>query len=177
MSNSTNRDLRNIARASEEFPGLLAALKPVLMGLVPDDKNYTGDSYDELFVVLAAALYLARDPALRKRNADKAGGNPKLVSVLLDEGERDKDAVLVEKVLGRLSAFVHPHDFFDSLAKMHASTEQRFADYRVALERLTSDLWRLATGLPPEPKCPAALTAWASGPHRPVIYSILFPPA
>lgn len=175
MSNSTNRELRNIARVSEEFPGLLAALKPVLTGLVPDDKNYTGDSYDELFVVLSAALYLAHDPALRKRNADKAGGNPKLVSVLLDEGVNDKDAVLVQKVLDRLSAYVHPRDFIDSLAVMHASSEQRFADYRVAFERIMSDLWRIATGLEPAPKCPAALATWAGGTHLPLIYSILFP--
>lgn len=177
MSDSTNRELRNIARASEEFPGLLAALKPTLAGLVPDDKNYSGDSYDELFVILAAALYLAHDQPLRKRNADKAGGNPKLVSVLLDEGAHDKDAILVEKVLGRLAAYVHPRDFIDSLAAMYGSSEQRFLDYRVAFERIMSDLWHIASGGEPHPKCPAALAAWASGPHLPSIYAILFPPA
>jgi len=34
MSNSSNKPLRDIARQDEEFPGLLAALKPVLLELV-----------------------------------------------------------------------------------------------------------------------------------------------
>ena len=177
MSNSTNRELRNIARAGEEFPGLLAALKTVLAGLVPDDQNYGGDSYDELFVILAAALYLAHDTPLRKRNADRAGGNPKLVTRLLDEGANDKDAILVGKILDRLAPYVHPADFMDSLVKMHASEEQRFKDFRVAFERIMGDVWRIVSGFEPHEKCPEALVAWANGPHQPRLYTLLFPPA
>jgi len=175
MSNSSNKPLRDIARQSEEFPGQLAALKPALLGLVPDDQNYSGDSYDELFVILAAAQYLVTDPPLRKRNADRNGGNPKLVGVMLNEGPRDKDAVLVAAVLERVAPYVHPADFLDSLSKMHASEEIRFREYRSALERIAADLWRLTVGFEPSPKCPDALRIWAGGPNLALLRRILLP--
>ena len=174
MSDSTNKSLRSIARADESFPGQLAALGPALAGLVPDDVNYSGDSYDELFLVLAAALYLVEDTALRKRNADASGGNPKLVSVMLDEGQNDKDAMLVEQVLERLAPYVHPRDFLDSLARMHGDTDTKFREYRVALQRIMSDVWRIAAGFEPSTKCPDVLVRWASGPHAEQIYGIVF---
>jgi hypothetical protein len=175
MSNSSNKPLRDIARHSEEFPGRLAAFKQVLAGLVPDDRNYSGDSYDELFVVLAAAQYLAADPVLRKRNADRNGGNPRLVGMMLDEGPKDKDAQLVAQVLDRVAPYVHPADFLDSLAQMHASAEVRFREYRGALERIAADLWRLAVGFEPAPKCPDALRIWAGGPNLTQLRKILLP--
>jgi hypothetical protein len=175
MSNSCNKPLRDIARRDEQFPGLLAALKPVLLGLVPDDQNYSGDSYDELFVVLSAALYLTTDPALRKRNADRNGGNPKLVGVMMNEGPKDKDALLVGKILDRLAPYVHPADFLDSLSKMHASGETLFREYHGALERIMSDLWRIATGFEPAERCPDALRIWAGGPNLGVLRKILIP--
>ena len=175
MSNSSNKPLRDIARQSEEFPGRLATFRPVLQGLVPDDRNYGGDSYDELFVILAAAQYLVADPALRKRNADRNGGNPRLVSMMLDEGPKDKDALLAAEVLDRLAPYVHPADFLDSLALMHASEEIRFREYRGALERIAADLWRLAVGFEPGPKCPDALRIWAGGPNLVLLRKILLP--
>jgi len=175
MSNSSNKPLRDIARLNEEFPGQLAALKPVLLGLVPDDQNYSGDSYDELLVILAAAQYLVADPALRKRNADRNGGNPKLVSVMLNEGPKDKDALLVLAILDRIAPYVHPVDFLDSLSTMHNSEDLRFREYRGALERITSDLWRLAVGFEPSPKCPDALRIWAGGPNLALLRKILLP--
>jgi hypothetical protein len=175
MSNSSNKPLRDIARRDEEFPGLLATFKNVLLGLVPDDQNYTGDSYDELFVVLAAAAYLTADPVLRKRNADRNGGNPKLVAMMLNEGPRDKDAILVGKVLERLSPYVHPADFLDSLSKMHASEEIRFREYRCALERIMADVWRIVAGFEPADKCPDTLRIWAGGPNLPLLRKILIP--
>jgi hypothetical protein len=174
MSNSTNKQLRDIARRNEDFFGRLAALKPVLLGLVPDDRDYTGDSYDELFVVLAAALYLVRDPALRKLNADRNGGTPKLAAMLLDEGPKDKDAILVAEVLDRIAPYVHPFDFLDSLSKMHASEEQRFKEFRTVLQRITADLWRIASGFDPSLKCPDVLRIWAGGPHLSQLRKILF---
>lgn len=175
MSNSSNKPLRDIARRDEEFPGLLAALKPVLLGLVPDDQNYSGDSYDELFVVLSAAQYLVADPVLRKRNADRNGGNPRLVAMMLNEGPKDKDAILVGKVLERLAPYVHPADFLDSLSKMHASAETLFREYHSALERMIADLWRIIAGFEPAPKCPDALRIWAGGPNLPLLRKILLP--
>ncbi len=174
MSNSVNKTLRDIARLEDDFFGRLAALAPALEGLVPDDRNYTGDSYDELFVVLNAAYYLVLDPELRRRNADRNGGNPKLASVLLNEGPKDKDAILVGQVLDRLAAYVHPVDFIDSLVKSHASEEQKFREFRTAIERMTSDLWRIASGFAPAKKCPPAFVTWASGPHLPLLRQILF---
>jgi hypothetical protein len=174
MSNSTNKVLRDIARHEDDFYGRLAALQPVLAGLVPDDRNYTGDSYDELFVLLSAAYYLVADPELRRRNADRNGGNPKLASVLLNERPKDKDAVMVAEVLDRLAAYIHPVDFIDSLARMHASEDQRFREFRTVFERMTADLWRIASGFEPAPKCPKALRLWAGGPHLPLLRKILF---
>jgi len=165
MSNSSNKPLRDIARRDEEFPGLLAALKPVLLGLVPDDQNYSGDSYE----------YLTHDPVLRKRNADRNGGNPKLVSMMLNEGPKDKDALLVGKVLERLAPYVHPADFLDSLSKMHASTEVLFREYHSALERIIADLWRIVSGFEPAPKYPDSLRIWAGGPNLPLLRKILLP--
>lgn len=174
MSNSANRLLRDIARHEDDFFKRLAGLKPVLDGLIPDDQNYTGDSYDELFVLLTAAAYLVADPELRRRNADRAGGTPKLASVLLDEGPKDKEAQLVLEVLHHLAAYVHPVDFIDSLAKMHASDEQKFVEFRTVLERIAADLWRTASGFEPAAKCPHALRTWATGPHRTLLHKILF---
>lgn len=175
MSNSCNKPLRDVARLSEDFPGRLAALKPVLLGLVPDDRDYSGDSYDELFVVLSAALYLTHDPALRKANADHNGGNPKLVAMMLNEGPKDKDAILVAQVLDRIAPYVHPADFLDSLYKMHASEELAFREYRGALQRIAADLWRLAVGFEPAPRCPDALRIWAGGPNLALLRKILIP--
>jgi hypothetical protein len=174
MSNSVNKTLRDMARMEDDFFGRLAALAPALQGLVPDDRNYTGDSYDELFVVLTAAYYMVLDPELRRRNADRNGGNPKLAAVLLNEGPKDKDAVLVGQVLDRLAAYVHPLDFIDSLIKAHASDELKFKEFRTVFERMTADLWRIASGFEPAKKCPPALVTWASGPHLPLLRKILF---
>jgi len=175
MSNSANKPLRDIARKEDDFFGRLAALGPALQGLVPDDVNYTGDSYDELFVLLTAAYYLVTDPQLRRRNADSCGGTPKLASLLLDEGRNDKDAKLVAEVLDRLIAYVHPADFFDSLVKMHASQDIRFKEFHLVFERMTADLWRIASGLEPAEACPQPLRDWSMGPHLTLIYRILFP--
>ena len=172
---SDSKVYRRIARLDEEFFGQLATFKPALKGLVPDDVNFTEDSYDELFVVLAAALYLTHDPALRKRNADRNGGNPKLVSVMMNEGPKDKDALLVGKILDRLAPYVHPADFLDSLAKMHGSSENLFREYHGALERLMADIWRIVTGFEPAEKCPDALRIWAGGPNLHLLRKILIP--
>ena len=174
MSNSCNKKLRDIARAEDNFFGRLAAYQSVLAGLVPDDKNYTGDSYDELFVLLSAALYLVQDPELRKLNADRNGGNPKLASVLLDEGPKDKDAKVVAEVLDRLAPYVHPADFLDSLIKMHESQDVRFREFHTVLERIAADLWRIASGFAPSARCPAALHTWAAGPHLALLRQILY---
>ena len=164
---------RRIARLDEEFPGLLAALKPALKGLVPDDTNFTEDSYDELFAILASALYYARDAKLRKASANDSGGNPKLVSVLLDEGVKDKDAILVEKILDRIAPYVPPKVFLATLKTMHANQDHLFREYHGAIERITADLFRIASGFKPAEHCPVALTQWASGPLRPTIYAEL----
>jgi hypothetical protein len=82
--------------------------------------------------------------------------------------------VLVGQVLDRLAAYVHPVDFIDSLVKAHASEELKFREFRTAIERMTSDLWRIASGFPPAKKCPPALATWASGPHLPLLRQILF---
>ena len=174
MSDSVNKILRDIARNEDDFFGRLAALAPALQGLVPDDRNYTGDSYDELFVILTAAYYLVLDPDLRRRNADRNGGNPRLASVLLNEGPKDKDALMVAEVLDRLAAYVHPVDFIESLIKAHASDEQKFREFRTPIERMTADLWRIASGFEPEPACPPAFYTWASGPHLGLLRQILF---
>jgi len=164
---------RRIARMDEEFPGLLAALQPALKGLVPDDINFTEDSYDELFVILAAALYYARDAKLRKISADRVGGNSKLVSVMLDEGIKDKDALLVEKILDRLVPYVPVTVFFSTLRTIYANKSLEFKHYHRAIERIVADLHRIAVGFAPGEFCPAALVQWASGPLRPAIYAAL----
>ncbi len=164
---------RRIARMDEEFPGLLAALKPALKGLVPDDCNFTEDSYDELFIVLAAALYYARDGKLRKASANDSGGNPRLVSVLMDEGQKDKDAILVEKILDRLAPYVPAKVFLASLKTMHANKSTPFREYHGAIERIATDLFRISAGFKPMEHCPVALVQWASGPLRPAIYAEL----
>ena len=48
------------------------------------------------FIILAVAAYYARDPKLRKQSANRTGGNPKLVSVVMDEGPQDKDLAQAE---------------------------------------------------------------------------------
>lgn len=171
---SDSKVYRRIARMDEEFPGLLAALKPALKGLIPDDTNFTEDSYDELFVILAAALYYVKDTALRKASANKSGGNPKLVAVLVDEGVKDKDAVLALKVLDRLAPYVPPKVLLDTLATMHASKEPQFREYHGAIGRIMADLYRIAAGFEPGEHCPESLVQWASGPNREQLYAELF---
>lgn len=164
---------RRIARMDEEFPGLLAALKPGLKGLVPDDINFSEDSYDELFVILASALYYVRDSKLRMASANDSGGNPKLVSLLMNEGAKDKDAVLAEKVLDRLAPYVPVPVFLSSLKTMYANKSTPFVEYHGAIERITADLFRMSAGFKPGEHCPAALVHWASGPLRASIYAEL----
>lgn len=171
---SDSRVYRRIARMDEEFPGLLAALRPALKGLVPDDTNFTEDSYDELFVILASALYYVKDAKLRKASANDSGGNPKLVSLLMDEGVKDKDAVLAEKILDRLAPYVPPKVFLASLATMHANKDPLFREYHGAIERIVADLYRIVTGFEPAEHCPPALALWAAGPSREQLYAELF---
>jgi hypothetical protein len=165
---------RRIARMDEEFPGLLAALKPALTGLIPDDTNFTEDSYDELFAVLAAALYYVKDINLRKESANQSGGNPKLVKMLTDEGAKDKDAVLTEKILDRLAPYVDPKVFLETLASIHANKDPLFVEYHGAVARIMSDLYRIVTGFEPDEHCPEALVSWASGPNSDLLYAELF---
>ncbi len=164
---------RRIARMDEDFPGQLATFKPALKGLVPDDINFTEDSYDELFVLLASALYYARDAKLRKTSANKSGGNPKLVSVLMDEGVKDKDAVLAERILDRIAPYVPPKVMIATLATMHASQTPEFREYHGAIQRITADLYRIVSGFEAAEFCPKALIRWASGPNRATIQSAL----
>lgn len=164
---------RRMARMDEEFPGQLATFKPALKGLVPDDINFTEDSYDEIFALLASALYYVRDTKLRKASANKSGGNPKLVSVLMDEGIKDKDAALAERILDRIAPYVPPEIFLATLATMHASEDPAFREYHGAIQRIVADLCRIASGFEPAEACPKALVRWASGPHRSVLYATL----
>jgi hypothetical protein len=171
---SDSKVYRRIARMDEEFPGQLAALKPALKGLIPDDTNFTEESYDELFAVLSAALYYVKDIELRKESANKSGGNPKLVSILTDEGVKDKDALLASKVLDRLAPYVPPKVFLETLATMHASTDPLFREYHGAISRIMADLYRIVTGFKPDENCPPALVQWASGPSKAALYAGLF---
>lgn len=164
---------RRMARLDEEFPGLLAAFKPALKGLVPDDINFTEDSYDELFIILAVAAYYARDPKLRKQSANRTGGNPKLVSVVMDEGPQDKDLALVDRILDRLAPYVPVSVLLASLKTMHANQDEAFRAYHQGIERITADLFRIAAGFPVSSTCPASLVQWASGPLRGEIYEQL----
>ncbi len=164
---------RRMARLDEEFPGQLATFKPALKGLVPDDINFTEDSYDELFVLLSAALYYVRDAKLRKASANKSGGNPKLVSVLMDEGVKDKDAVLAERILDRIAPYVPPLVFVETLATMHANQAHEFREFHGAIQRIVADLYRIVNGFEPAEFCPKALVRWASGPNRSAIYGAL----
>lgn len=164
---------RRIARMDEDFPGQLATFKPALKGLVPDDINFTEDSYDELFVLLAAALYYARDAKLRKASANKSGGNPKLVSVLMDEGVKDKDAVLAERILDRIAPYAPPKVVIATLATMYADQRHEFREYHGAIQRIVADLFRIVSGFEPAEFCPKALVRWAAGPNRPAIYTAL----
>ena len=164
---------RRLARLDEEFPGLLAAFKPALKGLIPDDINFTEDSYDELFIILAIAAYYARDPKLRKQSANRTGGNPKLVSVVMDEGPQDKDLALVDRILDRIAPYVPVSVLLASLKTMRANQDELFKAYHQGIERITSDLFRIAAGFAPNTACPAALVKWASGPLRGEIYEQL----
>jgi hypothetical protein len=164
---------RRIARRSEEFPGQLAALKPSLKGLVPDDINFSEDSYDELMAILFSALYYVKDAKLRKQSADRTGGNAKLVSVLMDEGVKDKDAILVEKILDRISPYVTVPVFMETLATMHAD-KARFFEFHSAIERIVADLFRISAGFDPHECCPKSLVRWASGPNRALLAGELF---
>jgi hypothetical protein len=164
---------RRIARMDEEFPGLLAALKPALKGLVPDDSNFTEDSYDELFIILASALYYVRDSKLRMASANDSGGNPKLVSMLMNEGIKDKDAILTEKILDRIAPYVPVRVFLNSLKTMYANKSTPFVEYHGAIERITADLFRISAGFKAAEHCPVSLVQWASGPLRASIYEEL----
>lgn len=164
---------RRMARLDEEFPGLLAAFKPALKGLIPDDINFTEDSYDELFIILAVAAYYARDPKLRKQSANRTGGNPKLVSVVMDEGPQDKDLALVDRILDRIAPYVPARVMLESLKAMHMNQDELFKAYHSGIERVCSDLYRIAAGFPPNTACPAALVKWASGPLRGEIQELL----
>lgn len=165
--------LRRMARLDEEFPGLLAAFKPALKGLIPDDINFTEDSYDELFIILAVAAYYARDPKLRKQSANRTGGNPKLVSVVMDEGPQDKDLALVDRILDRIAPYVPVRVMLESLKTMHGNQDELFKAYHQGIERICSDLYRMASGFPPNTACPAALVKWATGPLRGEIHELL----
>ena len=171
---SDSKVYRRIARLDEEFFGQLATFKPALKGLVPDDVNFTEDSYDELFALLAGALYYVRDAKLRKASANKSGGNPKLVSVLMDEGVKDKDAILCAKVLERLAPYVPVKVFINTLATIHGNKDACFAEYHGAISRIMGDLFRIAAGFEPSEFCPEALVKWASGPNLPLIQAELF---
>ncbi len=171
---SDSKVYRRIARMDEEFPGLLAAFKPALKGLIPDEVNFTEDSYDELFAVLSAALYYVKDVKLRKASANKSGGNPKLVAMLVDEGVKDKDAVLAAKVLERLAPYVPPKVFVTTLSTMYGSSDPLFREYHGAIGRIMADLYRIATGFEPGEHCPEALVQWASGPNRELLFNELF---
>jgi len=168
-----SESFRRLARLDEQFHGLLAAFKPALKGLIPDDVNFTEDSYDELFIILASAAYYARDPKLRKLSADRTGGNPKLVSVVLDEGPKDKDLLLLERLLDRVAPYVPVPVLLTSLKTMHADGSELFKAYHAAIERITADLFRISAGFPPGEACPPALVRWASGPLRADIYTQL----
>ena len=140
---------------------------------MPDDVNFTEDSYDELFALLGAALYYARDAKLRKMSANKSGGNPKLVSILMDEGAKDKDAMLAERILDRIAPYVPPKVLLATLATMHANQTPEFREYHVAIQRIVSDLYRVVCGFEAAEHCPKALVRWASGPNRATIYAVL----
>jgi len=174
MTDVTLSPFRRIARLDEQFPGQLAALKPALKGLIPDEINFTEDSYDELMAILGSALYYVKDKDLRRASANSSGGNPKLVSVLMDEGVKDKDAILVEKILDRLVPYVPPKVFLATLQTMHANKTPLFKEYHGAIERIMTDMYRIVTGFEPAKFCPKALVQWASGPNRAVIYAELF---
>lgn len=174
MTDATSHSFRRIARLDETFPGELAPLQAKLRGLVPDGENFTEDSYDELFVILAAASYYVRDAALRKASANDSGGNPALVKMLLDEGPKDKDAALVERILDRLAPYVTPKDFLGSAKTMRDNRDTAFREYHGAIERIVADLFRIVTGFKPAPLCPPSLVQWASGPNREAIHAILF---
>lgn len=164
---------RRMARLDEEFPGLLAAFKTALKGLIPDDINFTEDSYDELFIILAVAAYYARDPKLRKQSANRTGGNPKLVSVVMDEGPQDKDLALVDRILDRIAPYVPVRVMLESLKTMHGNQDELFKAYHQGIERICSDLYRMASGFPTNTACPAALVKWATGPLRGEIHELL----
>jgi hypothetical protein len=165
---------RRIARMDESFHGQLAALKPALKGLVPDDVNFTEDSYDELLAILGSALYYVQDAKLRKASANKSGGNPKLVSVLMDEGVKDKDRILTQQILDRLAPYVPPKVFLTTLATMYANQEPQFREYHGAIERITADLYRIVAGFEPSEHLPEAIAKYASGPNLELIRAELF---
>ena len=165
---------RRIARMDETFHGQLAALKPALKGLVPDDINFTEDSYDELLAILGSALYYVQDAKLRKASANKSGGNPKLVSVLMDEGVKDKDRILTQQILDRLAPYVPPKVFLNTLATMYANQEPQFREYHGAIERIMADLYRIVAGFTPSEFLPEAIKKYASGPNRELIRAELF---
>jgi hypothetical protein len=173
MSDASLPSYRRIARMDEAFPGQLVALKPALAGLVPDEVNFTEGSYDELFVLLAAALYYVRDTQLRHESANRSGGNPKLVKMMMDEGVKDKDAKLAEQVLDRIAPYVPPKVLLHTLATMYANKTTAFVEYHGAIARIMADLHRIAAGFDPAEACPKALVRWASGPARAILYQEL----
>ncbi len=174
MTDTKLTPLRRMARLSEEFPGQLATFQSALKGFIPDNINFTEDSYDELFAILVAALYYVKDAKLRKASANASGGNPRLVKMLMDEGVKDKDAALAERIIDRIAPYVPPKVLIETLATIHANTATEFREYHGAIQRMTADLFRIATGFAPAECCPATLVKWASGPNRTVIYAELF---
>lgn len=169
MTDASLPSYRRIARMDESFPGQLAALKPALLGLVPDDVNYTEDSYDEIFALLASALYYVRDDGLRRASANKSGGNPKLVKVMMDEGAKDKDARLAETILDRIAPYVPPRVLLQTLRTMYGNKAPEFVEFHGAIARILADLFRMAAGFEPAETCPKALVRWATGPNRAVL--------
>ena len=174
MTEASLPSYRRIARMDETFPGQLAALKPALLGLIPDDTNFTEESYDELFVILTAALYYVHDDKLRRDSANRSGGNPKLVKIMMDEGAKDKDAKLAEDLADRIAPYVPPKVMLHTLATMYANRATAFIEYHGAIARIMSDLYRIASGFEPAPACPKALVRWASGPAKTALYKEFF---
>jgi hypothetical protein len=88
---------------------------------------------------------------------------------MLDEGVKDKDAVLVDRILDRLAPYTPVKEVLGSLARMHADPDVKFREYHIPIQRITSDLWRITLGYEPAPKCPKALIRWATA-HREALY-------
>ena len=91
----------------------------------------------------------------------------------MDEGPKDKDLALLERLLDRVAPYVPVSVLLASLKTMHANSSELFKGYHAAIERITADLFRIAAGFAPAEACPAVLVKWASGPLRAEIYAQL----